>query len=171
MSELDALTIDEARRRLRARQLTATELTQAVLARIERTEPALHAFITPTPELALAQARAADERPRRRRRPALCGIRWHQRRHPDQGRAPGRPKVLESFVAPGDATVGSACATLAPSSSARRIATSLHGFVERNSPQPRTIPRTSRVPGGSSGGSSGGASRQALGALGTDTGG
>jgi len=74
MSELDALTIDEARRRLRARQVTATELAQAALERIERTEPALHAFITPTPELALAQARAADERLAAGDAPALCGI-------------------------------------------------------------------------------------------------
>src|SRR5215470_6125625 len=74
MSELDALTIHEACRRLRARETTATALAEAALAQIERTEATLHALITPTPELALAQAREADARLAAGDAPPLCGI-------------------------------------------------------------------------------------------------
>ena len=47
---------------LRAGEFTSLELTQAYLKRIESLEPRLHAFITTTPELAISQAKAADER-------------------------------------------------------------------------------------------------------------
>src|ERR1041385_2168213 len=46
---------------IRSRRLSPVELTHAVLARIEAVNPALHAFCTPTPELALADARRAEE--------------------------------------------------------------------------------------------------------------
>ena len=48
--------------RCSAGQVSSLELTRAYLARIDRLEPTLHAFITRTPELALGQAQAADER-------------------------------------------------------------------------------------------------------------
>ena len=43
------------------REVSAVETTQAVLARIERLEPDLNAFVTVTVEAALNEARAADE--------------------------------------------------------------------------------------------------------------
>jgi aspartyl-tRNA(Asn)/glutamyl-tRNA(Gln) amidotransferase subunit A len=46
---------------VRARQLSPVELTRAVLARIERLNPALNAFCTLTPEIALGAARRAEE--------------------------------------------------------------------------------------------------------------
>jgi aspartyl-tRNA(Asn)/glutamyl-tRNA(Gln) amidotransferase subunit A len=46
---------------IRTRKLSPVELTRAVLARIETVNPTLNAFCTPTPDLALAEARRAEE--------------------------------------------------------------------------------------------------------------
>jgi aspartyl-tRNA(Asn)/glutamyl-tRNA(Gln) amidotransferase subunit A len=56
---LDAMTLAA---RVRAKSLSASEVTEAVLARMEVLEPQLHAFCTPTPALARAAARAVDAR-------------------------------------------------------------------------------------------------------------
>ena len=61
MAELTELTISQALAGLRAREFSAVELTQAYLDQIERLEPAIHAFITLTPDRALEAARAADD--------------------------------------------------------------------------------------------------------------
>lgn len=50
----------ELSRRVREREIGPVELAQAYLARIERLQPALNAFVTVTPERALADARAAE---------------------------------------------------------------------------------------------------------------
>ena len=46
---------------VRRREVSSTELTRAYLERIDRLNPALNAFVLRTPELALEQAKAADE--------------------------------------------------------------------------------------------------------------
>src|ERR1035437_6960750 len=61
-SELNKLTIADASSKLRAREITATQLTRDCLDRIARAEPRLHAFITVCEKEALEQARAADAR-------------------------------------------------------------------------------------------------------------
>ena len=53
-------TIAEIGRRFRRRELSPVELTTALLARIERLDPALHTFVTVTGERALADAKAAE---------------------------------------------------------------------------------------------------------------
>ncbi|MDR2212584.1 MAG: hypothetical protein LBE21_03015, partial [Pseudomonadales bacterium] len=58
--ELTALSLAEASRRVRAQEVSPVELTQACLARIERLNPELHAFITVAAEDALAAARRAE---------------------------------------------------------------------------------------------------------------
>ena len=61
MSGLSDLTLAAARDGLRARKFSATELAQAHIARIGR-HRSLNAFITETPERALAMAGDADTR-------------------------------------------------------------------------------------------------------------
>jgi aspartyl-tRNA(Asn)/glutamyl-tRNA(Gln) amidotransferase subunit A len=55
------VTIEEAARKIRARQISAVELAQQSLARIHADQPRLNAFITITEDLALEQARRADD--------------------------------------------------------------------------------------------------------------
>lgn len=55
------LTITEALNKLRARTISAVELTRAYLARIEKYGTQLNAYITTTPERALNDAKIADE--------------------------------------------------------------------------------------------------------------
>ena len=50
---------------IRARTLSPVELADAVLARIERLNPSLNAFLTVTADLARRQAKAAEERARK----------------------------------------------------------------------------------------------------------
>ncbi|MCC7493385.1 MAG: Asp-tRNA(Asn)/Glu-tRNA(Gln) amidotransferase subunit GatA [Fimbriimonadaceae bacterium] len=74
MSEMYELTIEQAAIALRVGAISSVELTQAVLDRLAATEPAVAAFIEPTPEVALAGAAAADARLRAGDAPLLCGI-------------------------------------------------------------------------------------------------
>src|SRR5580693_9381156 len=61
MSDLTALTLAQARDGLRAKQFSASELTDAHLAAMERAR-ALNAFVLETPELARKMAGNSDER-------------------------------------------------------------------------------------------------------------
>jgi len=59
--EICFLTAIELARRIRAKELSATEVMEAHLAQIERVNPKVNAIVTFLPEQALEQARAADE--------------------------------------------------------------------------------------------------------------
>ena len=59
---IDWLGIEALSRLIRAREISATEVAQAMLRRIERVDPRLHAYARTTSELALAQAADADAR-------------------------------------------------------------------------------------------------------------
>lgn len=61
MVDLTTLTIAEAARRIARKDLSPVELTQAALARIERLNPRLNAFITILGDQALAAAKAAEQ--------------------------------------------------------------------------------------------------------------
>ncbi len=54
-------SLAEAAAQIRTRKLSSTELTRACLAQIEKLDPVLNAFIAVTAEIALTQARTADE--------------------------------------------------------------------------------------------------------------
>jgi aspartyl-tRNA(Asn)/glutamyl-tRNA(Gln) amidotransferase subunit A len=62
MSELTSLTIAEARTKLLAKEITSVDLTEAYIGAIEAANEALNAYITVTPEIARAQAKASDAR-------------------------------------------------------------------------------------------------------------
>jgi len=62
VTELTKLTLAQAREGLRKSEFSATELTRAFLRAIERGNGALNAYVLPTPELALAQAKESDKR-------------------------------------------------------------------------------------------------------------
>ncbi|CDM57423.1 aspartyl/glutamyl-tRNA amidotransferase subunit A [Rhizobium favelukesii] len=62
MSELTSLTIAEARTKLRAKEIKATELTEAYISAIEAANDKLNAYIKVTPEKALQMAEASDAR-------------------------------------------------------------------------------------------------------------
>ncbi|TIL78580.1 MAG: Asp-tRNA(Asn)/Glu-tRNA(Gln) amidotransferase subunit GatA, partial [Mesorhizobium sp.] len=60
MSDLTHLTISQARAKLRAREITATEITEAYLQAIERANPALNAYVVVTDDKARDMAKASD---------------------------------------------------------------------------------------------------------------
>jgi len=73
MTELNRLTLADARDALRRGDITSVELTQACLAAIDSAD-ALGAFAHKTPDLALDRARAADARIAAGDAPDMCGI-------------------------------------------------------------------------------------------------
>src|SRR4051812_45238828 len=73
MSELTALTIAEARTRLKRKDFTALELTEAHIGAIDRARD-LNAFITETADLARERAKAADAKLQAGKGGALEGI-------------------------------------------------------------------------------------------------
>ncbi len=64
MTEQDIawLSLEALAGQIRARKVSATEVTQAMLRRIGQIDPGLHAYARTTPDLAFAQAREADAR-------------------------------------------------------------------------------------------------------------
>ncbi|MFC3207715.1 MAG: Asp-tRNA(Asn)/Glu-tRNA(Gln) amidotransferase subunit GatA [Mesorhizobium sp.] len=74
MTDLTRLTISEARERLRGKEITASELTDAYLGAIEQANPALNAYVTVTPDQASAMAKASDEKLAKGEGGALEGI-------------------------------------------------------------------------------------------------
>ncbi len=171
------MTIHEAHKLLKSRKLSSVELTKACLERTEKVEPKVHAFVTVTGELALKQARHADELMASGHDNPLTGIPVLIKDNMcTRGiRTTCSSKMLENFVPPYDATVverlnergavivGKAnMDEFAMGSSTENSAL----FVTHN---PWDL---SRVPGGSSGGSAAAvAAGECLYALGSDTGG
>ncbi len=73
MTDLNALTIAEARDKLRAGEVTSVALAEACLSAMEGAG-ALGAVAHMTPEIALERARAADARLAAGEAPAMCGV-------------------------------------------------------------------------------------------------
>ncbi len=73
MAELSKLTIADARDGMRKGDFTSAEITRDCLAEIEGAGT-LNAFVHNTPEIALAQAEAADARINEGDAPSMCGV-------------------------------------------------------------------------------------------------
>ena len=72
LSRMDAVT---TAREIRARRLSAVEVTDAALERLVALDSTLHAFCTPAPEVARAAARRIDDELRAGRDPGpLAGV-------------------------------------------------------------------------------------------------
>src|SRR5688572_56944 len=155
---MHTFTLAELAKKLRAKEFSVTELTRALLARIEASQPRLNAFITVTAESALAQAKAADRALADGKAGPLTGL---PLAHKDIFCTAGvktscGSKMLDNFVSPYDATVveklNAAGMVMLGKTNMDEFAmgssneTSWYGPV-RNPWNPRL------VPGGSSGGS------------------
>ena len=74
MSELTHLTISQARAKLRGKEISAAEITEAYLSAIERANPVLNAYIVVTGDKARDMAKASDARLAKSEGGALEGI-------------------------------------------------------------------------------------------------
>jgi aspartyl-tRNA(Asn)/glutamyl-tRNA(Gln) amidotransferase subunit A len=175
--ELYNLTISEAHRLLKNKEVTSRELTRAVLDRIAAVEGRIDAFLTVTADQALEQAAAAD-------RAIATGNCWPLTGIPlaikdvlcTRGvRTTCGSKILGNFIPPYDATViarlkqegAVIVGKLNMDEFAMGSSTENSGFKITRNPWD-----TARIPGGSSGGSAAAvAAGMCLGALGSDTGG
>jgi aspartyl-tRNA(Asn)/glutamyl-tRNA(Gln) amidotransferase subunit A len=181
MSELTGLTLAEARQGLRDKAFSARELAGAHIGAIERAR-ALNAFITETPEHAMAMAKDSDERIAGGEARPLEGIPLAIKDlFCTQGvLTTAGSRILHNFVPPYESTVTrqlwDAGALLLGKTNLDEFAmgssnvTSWFGPV--TSPWTEVGADALLVPGGSSGGSAAAvAARLCLGATGTDTGG
>jgi len=183
-TELAFATIAEIARLFRTGKLSPVELTELMLARIERTNSKLNAYITVTDELARIQAKRAE---------AELGTRGKRKTRTDRGLLHGMPlslkdnictegirttagsKVLRDYFPKRDAPV---VTRLKQAGAVLLGKTNMHEFaygVTTNNPHygPARNPwDTRRIPGGSSGGSAAAvAAGLCFGSIGTDTGG
>ena len=182
MAEMTEWTAREALDALARGEVSSEELTRAFLARIERLEDRVRAFITLTPDSALESARAADRRRAEARRsgetlPPLLGLPLAVK---DLLALEGVPctcgsRILEGFIPPYTAT---SVARLLEAGAVSLGKTNLDEFAMGSSTESSAYGVTrnpwnlDHVPGGSSGGSAAAvAARMAPAALGTDTGG
>jgi len=181
MTDLNAMTIAEARDALRRGDVTSVELTEACLA-AGAGASALNAVIHPTETLAREQAQAADARIKAGDAPAMCGIPlgikdlFCTRGVPSQAAS----RILDGFTPEYESTVTQqlfdAGAVMLGKLNMDEFAmgssneTSVYGNAVN--PWRRSNDDAQLTPGGSSGGSAAAvAADLCLGATGTDTGG
>ena len=170
-------TVAELAAGLKKGDFSSEELTKSYLERIKKYDTEINSFITVSDELALTQARAADEMIAKGSATALTGIPFAQKDIfcTNGVKTTCGSKMLDNFIAPYDATVihkfNQAGSVMLGKTNMDEFAmgssneTSFYGGVKNPWD-------TSTVPGGSSGGSAAAvAARLAPASTGTDTGG
>jgi aspartyl-tRNA(Asn)/glutamyl-tRNA(Gln) amidotransferase subunit A len=177
-SELAFLSIEQAARLLRRKELSPVELTEMSLARIERLNPSLNAYLTVVADRALRQARQAErEILRKRARGLLHGIPislkdnfWTRGIRTTAGST-----ILDDFVPRGDSEVA---AKLGQAGAILLGKTNMHEFaygITSENPHYGSVRNPwalDRISGGSSGGSAAAvAAGMCFASVGTDTGG
>ena len=179
MSDLNKLTIAEARDALEKGRVSSVELTAACIQAVDDAD-ALGAFVHKTPEIALIQAEAADKRIRSGEAGAMTGIPLGIK---DLFATKGvetqaASRILEGFKPEYESTVTSklfdAGAVMLGKLNMDEFAmgSSTETSVYGNAVNPWKIDDRALTPGGSSGGSASAvAADLCLGATGTDTGG
>ncbi len=170
-------TVREIREQIRSGARSAADVARAALARIERLEPALHAFITVTADEALARANELDRDRDRWRDAPLLGIPIALKDNfSTRGvRTTAGSRILQNYVPPYDATV---VARLARAGAVVVGKTNCDEFAMGSSTENSAYGPTRNpwaldsIPGGSSGGSAVAvAARLAVVGFGSDTGG
>jgi len=183
-TDLAFASIVEIGKLLRKRKLSSVEVTKLMLARIERLNPKLNAYITVTEELALKQAKKAESE-----LSAPRGRKGHRDRGPLHGvpislkdniytagiRTTAGSQILKDFIPKEDAVV---VGQLREAGAVLLGKTNMHEFaygVTSNNPHYGPVRNPwdlARIPGGSSGGSAAAvAAGLCYGSIGTDTGG
>src|ERR1041384_1159332 len=174
---LAQLTLHDAADRLRKREFTAVELTEAVYERISETEPRVGAYLTLAHDKALEDAARADEMLKQNHAGPVLGIPLAIKDNVlTKGlRTTCASKILGDFIPPYDATVigkiRSAGAVIIGKTNLDEFA--MGSSAENSAFFPTHNPwNLERIPGGSSGGSAAAvAADECTAALGTDTGG
>lgn len=169
--DLTTQTLQQLQGRLRAKEITPTEIVEALAKRIEAVEPKIQALLDINLESALVAARSADvslplgglpiaikDVINTRGEPCTCGS-----------------QILKNYRAPYDATV---IRKLKEAGAIPFTRTNMDEFAMGSSTENSSYHTTKnpwdtgRIPGGSSGGSAAAvAAREAIAALGSDTGG
>ncbi len=176
--ELHHLTLAEAAEKLRKKEVSSLELTQATLKRIEAVDPKVESYLTVTAETALVQAKAADAGLAKGEALApLAGIPFALK---DIFLTRGiqttcASKILHNFIPPYTAT---SAQKLLDQGIALTGKLNMDEFAMGSSTETSAFKKTknpwdlTRTPGGSSGGSAAAvAAGLCYGTLGTDTGG
>jgi aspartyl-tRNA(Asn)/glutamyl-tRNA(Gln) amidotransferase subunit A len=186
LTDLTKLTLAEARDGLAAKKFSATELTRAFLDAIDKANPHLNAYVLPTPDHALAQAKVSDERLAKGLARPLEGLPiGNKDLFCTKGiRTTACSRILDDFKPTYESTVGQnlwdagavMLGKLNNDEFAMGSSNETSAFGPVVNPWRRTrhgrIDNAKLVPGGSSGGSSSAVSADlCLGATATDTGG
>ncbi len=176
-AEITALTAAEARRALDARELSAIELTRSYLARIDRLDDEIGAYLHVMRDVALSQAETADRRIAAGNSEPMTGIPVALKDVLCTIDAPttAASRILEGFRPPYDATVVNRLrrqgAVFLGKANTDEFA--MGSSNENSAFKPVRNPwHRDRVPGGSSGGPAAAvAAEMAMVSLGSDTGG